>query len=123
MDGFLRWGYTVWTKNPCEDMRYFTWPAGDLFFVYPGKDAKPLSSLRFKALCRGVGLARILNAYKAKFGKEKANALCERVILETDVKKFFAAERQVAPREQLLSVNYEDYNAIRRVVLSELSVK
>ncbi len=123
MAGFLRWGYTVWTKEPAEDMRYFTWPAGDLFFVYPGKDAKPLSSLRFKALCRGIGLCRILNAYKARFGKEKADALCEKVILETDVKKFFVAERTVAPKDQLLSVNYEDYNAIRSAVLSELSEK
>lgn len=50
MDGYLRWAYNSWTKNPNEDSRFKTWPAGDTYLVYP--DA--LSSIRFEKLIEGA---------------------------------------------------------------------
>ncbi len=50
MDGFLRWAYNCWPKDPIADTTFSTWPAGDTFFVYPG----PRSSLRWEMLRDGI---------------------------------------------------------------------
>ncbi|WP_447640306.1 MULTISPECIES: glycoside hydrolase domain-containing protein [Chitinophagaceae] len=50
MDGFLRWAYNSWTKDPLHDSRFTAWPAGDTYQVYPG----PLSSVRFEKLIEGI---------------------------------------------------------------------
>lgn len=50
MDGYLRWAYNSWTKNPLIDTRFTSWPAGDTYQVYPG----PLSSIRFEKLIEGA---------------------------------------------------------------------
>ena len=34
-NGYLRWAYNSWVKNPCEDSRFRTWRAGDCYLVYP----------------------------------------------------------------------------------------
>ena len=55
-DGFLRWAYAIWTTNPLKDVRYKypKWNAGDMFFVYPGKDLKPMSSVRWENFMFGI---------------------------------------------------------------------
>lgn len=50
MDGYVRWAYNSWTKNPLTDTRFTAWPAGDTYQVYPG----PLSSVRFEKLIEGA---------------------------------------------------------------------
>jgi hypothetical protein len=50
MDGYVRWAYNSWTKNPLTDTRFTAWPAGDTYLVYPG----PLSSVRFEKLIEGA---------------------------------------------------------------------
>lgn len=50
MDGYLRWAYNSWTKNPLIDSRFTSWPAGDTYLVYPG----PLSSVRLEKLIEGA---------------------------------------------------------------------
>src|SRR5699024_8650045 len=35
-DGFLRWSFNSWVKDPLLDSRFRTWPAGDTYTVYPG---------------------------------------------------------------------------------------
>jgi hypothetical protein len=49
-DGFLRWAYNSWVKDPLMDTRFRTWPAGDTYLVYPG----PRSSIRFERLREGI---------------------------------------------------------------------
>ncbi|MBB6499361.1 DUF4091 domain-containing protein [Pedobacter cryoconitis] len=50
LDGYLRWAYNSWTKDPMADSRFTAWPAGDTYQVYPG----PLSSVRFEKLIEGA---------------------------------------------------------------------
>lgn len=50
LDGFLRWSYCSWVKDPLQDSRFRTWPAGDTYIVYP--DAR--SSIRFERLVEGI---------------------------------------------------------------------
>lgn len=48
-NGYLRWAYNCWPKNPMQDARFSTWSSGDTYFVYPGG-----SSIRFERLIEGV---------------------------------------------------------------------
>lgn len=49
-DGMLRWSYNSWVKNPLQDSRFRTWPAGDTYMVYP----QNRSSIRFERLREGI---------------------------------------------------------------------
>lgn len=120
MDGFLRWGYTVWTEEPKKDLRFFVWPAGDLCFVYPGKNGLPLLSLRYKALYRAISLCNLLNDYRRKLGDDKSQILYSKVIRQNDIKSFFD-EKGIIAADKLFSKDYSDYEEIRRQALEELS--
>lgn len=50
LDGYLRWAFNSWTRNPMTDSRFTAWPAGDTYQVYPG----PLSSIRFEKMIEGI---------------------------------------------------------------------
>lgn len=49
-DGFLRWAYNSWVKDPLIDSRFRAFPAGDTYLVYPGSR----SSIRFERLREGI---------------------------------------------------------------------
>jgi hypothetical protein len=49
-DGFLRWAYAHWNRNPLETTDYGPWPTGDCWLVYPGNR----SSIRFERLREGI---------------------------------------------------------------------
>ena len=49
-DGYLRWAYNSWVKEPLHDSRFRQWPAGDTYMIYPyGR-----SSVRFEKLVEGI---------------------------------------------------------------------
>ena len=49
-DGYLRWAYNSWNRDPNEDTRFGSgWASGDCFLVYPGG-----SSIRFERLVEGI---------------------------------------------------------------------
>lgn len=65
MDGYLRWAYNSWTRNPLTDTRFTAWPAGDTYQVYPG----PLSSVRFEKLIEGAQDFEKIKYLKAIYSK------------------------------------------------------
>lgn len=70
-DGFLRWAYAHWNRNPLETTDYGNWPTGDCWFVYPGNR----SSIRFERLREGIQdfeKHRILRAALTKGGDSAA---------------------------------------------------
>ncbi|WP_316819161.1 DUF4091 domain-containing protein [Pedobacter nyackensis] len=67
MDGYLRWAFNSWTKNPLEDSRFTAWPAGDTYQVYPG----PLSSVRFEKLIEGAQDFEKIRYLRAVYTKNK----------------------------------------------------
>ena len=70
-DGYLRWAYNSWVKDPLHDTRFRQWPAGDTYMIYPyGR-----SSVRFEKLIEGI------QAY------EKARILREEFALSNDSTK------------------------------------
>ena len=48
-DGYLRWAYNSWPKQPNEDSRYGNFPAGDCFLTYPEG-----SCIRLERLIEGI---------------------------------------------------------------------
>lgn len=49
-DGFLRWAFTNWPRDPLYDTSFGSWPAGDTHLIYPG----PRSSIRWELLREGI---------------------------------------------------------------------
>lgn len=49
-DGYLRWAYNCWNKEPMSDSRFSTFSAGDCFLLYP----KSWSSIRMEKLREGI---------------------------------------------------------------------
>lgn len=119
MDGFLRWGYTVWCEDPIKDNRYFTWPTGDLHFVYPAKTSAPMLSLRYKALKRAVELCELINILRENKGDEAADKAFEFVVRASDVRKFFVGDQPI-PTAEMCSLDYKDYADMRKYILCEL---
>ncbi|HOZ85894.1 MAG TPA: DUF6067 family protein [Niabella sp.] len=67
MDGFLRWAFNSWTKDPLKDTRFISWPAGDTYQVYPG----PLTSIRFEKLIEGIQDFEKINALRNQYKRNK----------------------------------------------------
>lgn len=84
--GFLQWGYNFWySRQSRHEINPFlvtdgeaAWPAGDPFVVYPGKDGKPLCSLRLKVFREALQDMRALQLLESKIGKEAVIELLER---------------------------------------------
>ncbi|KMT22094.1 DUF4091 domain-containing protein [Clostridium cylindrosporum] len=54
--GFLRWNYCLYTEDVYNNpsYKYPSWVAGDTFFVYPGSNMKPVSSIRWENMKMGI---------------------------------------------------------------------
>ena len=50
LDGFLRWAWNSWPKDPCTDASYGDWKSGDTFLCYPNGEP----SWRFLQLRNGI---------------------------------------------------------------------
>lgn len=75
LDGFLRWDFAIWPDDPYNDTsyKYPKWTAGDMFFVYPGKDMTPVSSQRLKNLHFGIQDYEFLNMLERELSSERKN--------------------------------------------------
>ncbi len=107
LDGFLRWSYTAWPDRPLEKISYrpSCWPAGDLCLVYPGARGKPLLSLRYKWLQRGIRDYELMQLAKAAGRSEWVDALLQ------DVFRFQDAE-SVRSFEEMYSLQLDDYDRV-----------
>ena len=77
-DGYLRWAYNSWTKDPLHDSRFRSWAAGDCYLVYPGS-----SSIRMERMVEGIQDAekiRILREEFAENGKTAELELLNRTV-------------------------------------------
>ena len=83
-NGYLRWAYNCWVKDPLRDSRFRTWPAGDTYLVYPG----PRTSIRFERLIEGIQdyekIRLLKEEFKAKGQTAKAQQL-EKALTAFDV--------------------------------------
>lgn len=62
LDGFLRWAYNSWTRNPLENTDFGSWTTGDCFLVYPGNR----TSIRFERLRDGIEEFEKINLLRSR---------------------------------------------------------
>jgi len=121
MDGFLRWNYTVWPDDPRNDIRCGRyWKAGDYNFVYPGYNGKPLLSIRWKALKRGIELFELLERLRDTGDEAALKEAYGMVVRLDDVRKYYEKERKA---RELCSLEYNDYAAMKRFIIEKLIEK
>ncbi|CAH8705604.1 DUF4091 domain-containing protein [Paenibacillus thiaminolyticus] len=111
-DGFLRWNYTVWPDKPLERIAYRSeiWKAGDTNFIYPGPLGKPLLSLRYKWLQRGIRDYELMQIMKAEGKSAQVQAALDRVFRYGDIQEC-DPELGASP-EALYSLKAEDYDIL-----------
>lgn len=63
-DGYLRWAYNSWTKDPLHDSRFRSWAAGDCYLVYPRS-----SSIRWEHLVEGIQDAEKIRILRKEFSE------------------------------------------------------
>lgn len=88
LDGFLRWAYNSWNRNPFETTDFVSWPSGDCFLVYPGNR----SSVRFERLRDGIEDFEKINLLRSRAA---ASPRAAEIIANMDrqLLKIFSVER------------------------------
>lgn len=115
LDGFLRWDYALWTGKPFDNIsyKYPRWKAGDMFFVYPGKDMKPLRSIRWENLRFGLQDQAVLKMAEDKVGKKRVQGMLVEALGSKDEMRT-TGEFSV---EMNYSTQYEEYMLIRDQII------
>ena len=70
LDGFLRWAFVNWPRDPLFDSGFGPWPAGDTFLLYPG----PRSSVRWEMLRDGIEEAEKIRLLRERGAADPALA-------------------------------------------------
>ena len=100
--GYLHWGYNFWrhSNDPMHDAtpQGQTWPGGDCFIIYPGKE-KVYPSIRLCSMRDGIRDYDLLCMVEA-ISPLKAKEWCDSIILgpdkyKTDIKHFNEIRRQM----------------------------
>ena len=120
MQGFLRWNYTVWNDDPRGDIRYGDFLAGDTNFVYPSPSGKPLLSLRYKALKKGIQLFELLEAYRSTFGEEAYGEIIAPVVKDTQTDKYYSGGHDYS---DVMCTDWREYEALISKILQQLAQK
>ena len=81
-DGYLRWSYNSWTRDPLRDSRFRSWAAGDTYCIYPG----PRSSIRFERLIEGLQICEKIVQLRKEYTRTGQKAKLQK--LNKMVKKF-----------------------------------
>jgi len=121
LNGFLRWDYALWTSKPFENIsyKYPRWKAGDMFFVYPGKDMKPIRSIRWENLRFGIQDQEIMKMAEKKIGRERINLLLKEVLGDKGEMK--ATEEFSVDLDY--SLDYEKYMEIKNQLIEVITDK
>ncbi|WP_125709813.1 DUF4091 domain-containing protein [Companilactobacillus zhongbaensis] len=111
MKGFLRWNYCLWVNDPSEDITYknWKWSAGDMFFVYPGRDGRPEYSLRFKQLIYGIQDFDFYKQCEEKLGRPAVLDILQELTGNVD-------DVSYNKQDDTININYRnDYNLVSQV--------
>lgn len=117
-DGFLRWNYCLYPLDPRRDIRYSYFCAGDVNFVYPGHNGKPLLSLRYKNLQRGIADYELLCALREKEPEVIEQAL-ETVFPVKDVRDIWEKRSNIGSDEPICR-DWDRYNALKKYILERI---
>ncbi len=94
LDGFLRWAYNAWNRNPFETVSVAPFPDGDCHYVYPGN----LSTPRFEKLRDGFEYFEKLNLIRQAAANDAA--------LQAQLEQFLAKMRILFDKTKTGKLNY-----------------
>ncbi len=80
LDGFLRWAYNSWNRNPFEHSNFVNWSPGDCWLVYPGN----LSSVHFERLRDGMEEYEKIALLRREAAKAGASAELKQAVRAMD---------------------------------------
>lgn len=120
LDGFLRWDYAIWPKDPFEKTRYKypKWTAGDMFFVYPGRDMKPIRSQRWENLRFGIQDYYLLKEYEEKNKGKKIDKYNNLMNKSLGNKKDYKTDGWDTSID--CSLNISSYIELRKLIINNL---
>ena len=113
LDGFLRWNYTVWPRDPRYDIRYHPFPAGDTNFVYPGGDMQPLLTLRYMALRRSMEDYELLAMLRNAGQEQVVEELHRSILTNRQFSQFHDEWNTFLKFEEMSAATYQDYERMR----------
>ncbi len=118
LDGFLRWAYGIWPGDVLKNASYKKekWAAGDMFIVYPGKNGKPMESIRLKNIIHGIQDWLLLKAIEDRIDKETVFQRLEQLLGNKDSMRFLGDEGV----ELNHSFDYNDYLEMRNWMISKI---
>ncbi|HRX41145.1 MAG TPA: DUF4091 domain-containing protein [Clostridia bacterium] len=121
LSGFLRWNYTVWPENPRKRLVFRSpdWLAGDMNFVYPGNDGRPLLSLRYKALLRGIEDFELL-CMADDSSVSSRDFVWENILRKTTLKELSDSGYDESCPDRPFSIQPEDYENLRKLILNQM---
>lgn len=98
-DGYLRWAYNSWVKNPCVDSRFRSFESGDCFIVYPGG-----TSVRWERLVEGIEDFEKIRILRSELKGKKLQQLNEAVkqFSTTRAEEITDVEKMVGEAQKLL---------------------
>jgi len=108
-DGFLRWAFNSWVKEPLLDSRFRTWPAGDTYIVYPNAR----SSIRFERLVEGIQDAEKIRILREELQNDTSGEAKKKLVLLNETVTSFNITTKPDDLEELM--------ARGKQVLTELS--
>lgn len=118
--GFLYWGYTAWPNDPCKDIRYSSFPAGDTNFVYPGGDMQPLLTLRYMALRRAIEDYELLRMLRKTQHSELVEEVQGMILTNRQLDLFFDDDIPRISFEEMSTAKYKDYEKMRAKIYCAL---
>ena len=105
-DGYLRWAYNSWVKEPLHDSRFRQWPAGDTYMIYPyGR-----SSVRFEKLVEGIQAYEKVRILREEF--EAAGDIERLAALEALLEKLGYDSQYVDDFATLIRQGQDELNAL-----------
>ena len=79
LDGYSRWALNSWVIEPLLDSRFYTWPGGDTYLIYPGAR----TSMRYERLIAGIQAFEKIRILKKEFkasGNQRAIKKIEKTL-------------------------------------------
>ena len=125
LDGFLRWAFTCWPADPWRrpGWRWPVWSSGDMFFVYPGKDGRPVRTLRGEALLMGIQDFELIALARRQAETDpvvrEALASAFKLVVRGGLADFVNVKDKTP--DSLYSLDAYDYEQARQLLIAALS--
>jgi hypothetical protein len=124
LDGFERWGFCLWPADPWHRISWRApiFAAGEMNFVMPGNDGRPVDTLRYEALRAGIQDYELLQLVQRELGpqaQDVINQAFDHILRAKSMAEF--AHVATTPAEALYSLDPADYQKAKSILLNALA--